>query len=163
MRDIENNWFDDNMDYETDSNSDSDMDDYNYNYNNNTNNWNLLIGDKINKQTDRHNNSFLDRINKKLESLEATERSATVERKNDRDNRIDSFLDLYEKIKALNLEQERNFEPHQRSSLVTDNWHDRKNSSLVSIGRFKNITCRKDDGRNNLKTLETTLTKKERL
>ena len=53
-------------------------------------------GDKINKQTDRHNNSFLDRINKKLESLEAIERSTTVERKNDRDNRIDSFLDLYE-------------------------------------------------------------------
>ena len=54
------------MDYETDSDSDSDMDDYNYNYNNNTNNWNLLIGDKINKQTDRHNNSFLDRIDKKI-------------------------------------------------------------------------------------------------
>ena len=53
--------------------------------------------DKINKQTDRHNNNFLDRINKKLESLEAIERSTTVERKNDRDNRIDSFLDLYER------------------------------------------------------------------
>ena len=129
MRDIDNNWFDDNMDYETDSDSDSDMDDYNYNYNNNTNNWNSLIGDKINRQINRHSNSFLDRINKKLESLEAIERSTTVGRKNDRDNRIDSFLDLYEKMKALNLEQKRNFEPHQRSSLVTDNWHDKKNSS----------------------------------
>ena len=47
-------------------------------------------------------------------------------------------------IKALNLEQERNFEPHQRSSLVTDNWHDRKNSGLVSIDRFIN-SSRKDD------------------
>ena len=148
------------MDYETDSDSDSDMDNYNYNYNN-TNNWSTYTGDKINRQTNRHNNSFLDRINKKLESLEAIERSTTVERENDRDNRIDIFLDLYEKIKALNSIQERNFEPHQRSSLVIDNWHDRKNSSLVSTNRFINITCRKDDGRNNLKTLETTLTEKK--
>ena len=80
---------------------------------------------------------------KKFESLEAIERSTTVERKNDRDNRIDSFLDLYEKFKALNSEQKRNFEPHQRSSLVTDNWHDRKNSSLVSTNRFINSN-RKD-------------------
>ena len=68
MRDIDNNQFNDNMDYETDfdSDSDSDMDDYNYNYNNNANNWNSLIVDKINRQTDGHNNSFLDRINKKI-------------------------------------------------------------------------------------------------
>ena len=117
------------MDYEIDSDLDNDIDDYNYNYNNNTNNWSTYTGDKINKQIDRHNNSFLDRINKKLESLEAIERSTTVERKNDRDNRINSFLDLYEKIKALNSKQERNFEPYQRSSLVTDIWHDRKNTS----------------------------------
>ena len=78
-----------------------------------------------------------------MESLEVIERSTTVERKNDRDNRIDSFLELYEKIKALNSEQERNFEPHQRSSLVTDNWHDRKNSSLASTDRFINSN-RKD-------------------
>ena len=70
-------------------------------------------------------------------------------------------MELYEKIKALNSEQERNFEPHQRSSLVTDNWHDRKNSSLVSIDRFINITCRKDDGRNNLKTVDTILTERK--
>ena len=145
------------MDYETDSDSDSDMDNYNYNYNynyDNTNNWSTYIRDKINRQTDRHNNSFLDRINKKLEFLEAFQRSTTIDRNNDRDNRMDNFLDLYEKIKALNLEQERNFEPHQRSSLVTDNWHDRKNSSLVSTDKFINITCKKDEGRNNLKTLD---------
>ena len=52
-------------------------------------------------------------------------------------------MELYEKIKALNSEQERNFEPHQRSSLVTDNWHDRKNSSLVSTDRYINSN-RKD-------------------
>ena len=154
MRDIDNNWLNDNMDYETDSDSDSDMDNYNYNYNNTTN-WSTFTGDKINRQTDRHNNNFLDRINKKLESLEAIERSTTVERKNDRDNRINSFLDLYEKIKALNSKQEKNFgphqrsslknfEPYQRSSLVTNNWYDRKNSSLVSINRFINSN-RKDD------------------
>ena len=95
MRDIDNSWLNVNMDYEIYSCFDSDMDNYNYNYDN-TNNWSTYTGDKINKQTDRHNNSFLDRINKKLESLEAIERSTTVERKNDRDNRIDSFLDLYE-------------------------------------------------------------------
>ena len=143
MRHIDNNWFNDNMDYETDSDSDSDTDDYNYNYNNNTNNWNSLIRDKINRLADRHSNSFLDRINKKLESLEAIERSTTVEGKNDRDKRIENFLELYEKIKVLNSEQERNFKPHQRSSLVIDNWYDRKNSSLVSIDRFINSN-RKD-------------------
>ena len=46
-----------------------------------TNNWNALIGDKIDRQTDRHSNSFLDRINKKLESLEAIERSTHHSRK----------------------------------------------------------------------------------
>ena len=63
------------MDYETDSDSDIDMNDYNYNYNNSTNNWSTLTEDKTNRQTDRHNNSFLDIINKKLESLENIERS----------------------------------------------------------------------------------------
>ena len=57
------------------------------------------------------------------------------------------------KIKALNSEQERNIEPHQRSSLVTDNWHDRKNSSLVSTDRFINTTCIKDEERNNFKNM----------
>ena len=96
-----------------------------------------------------------------MESLKAIERSTTVERKNDRDNRIGCFLELYEKIKDLNSEQERNFESHQRSSLVTNNWHDRKNSRLVSTDKFINITCRKDDVRNNSKTLETTLTERK--
>ena len=59
------------------------------------------------------------------------------------------------KIKALNSKQEKNFgphqrsslknfEPYQRSSLVIDNWYDRKNSSLVSTNRFINSN-RKDD------------------
>ena len=123
MIDIGNNWSNSNMEYdETDSDSDSDMDNYNYNDNSRTNNWSILIGDKINRQTNKHNDSFLDRINKKLESLEAIERSVIVERKND------SFLDLYERLKALNspLKNEREFEPHHRSSLtqtMTDNWY----------------------------------------
>ena len=88
MKDIDDNWSNSDMDYETDS--DSEMD----NYNGNTNNWSNLTEDKINRQTGRHNNSLLDMINKKLESLETVERSITytrTERKND------SFLDLYEK------------------------------------------------------------------
>ena len=125
MIDIDNNWSNSNMEYdETNSDSDSDMDNYNYNYNDNssTNNWSILIGDKINRQTNKHNDSFLDKINKKLESLEATERSVIEERKND------NFLDLYERLKALNspLKNEREFETHHRSSLtqtMTDNWH----------------------------------------
>ena len=36
---------------------------------------------------------------------------------------------------------------------MTDNLHDRKNSSLVSTDRFINITCRKDDERNNFKNM----------
>ena len=73
---------------------------------NSTNNWSTLTGDKINRQTDRHNNSLLDKINKKLKSLETVERSLTntkVERKND------SFLDILERMTALNsdLEKER--------------------------------------------------------
>ena len=95
MIDIDNNWSNSNMEYdETDSDSDNEIVDYNYN--SSTNNWSILTGDKINRQTNNHNDSFLDRINKKLESLEAIERSVTVERKND------SFLDLYERLKALN-------------------------------------------------------------
>ena len=105
MINIENNWLNSNMDYdETDSDSDSEIDDYDYN--SKTNNWSILTWDKINRQTNKHNDSFLDRINKKLESLEATERSVIVEKKND------SILDLYERSKALNspLKNERGFE-----------------------------------------------------
>ena len=73
IRDIDNNQLNGNMKYqETYSDSDSDIDDYNYN--DSTNNWSTLIADKINRQTDRYNNSLLDRINKKLESLETIER-----------------------------------------------------------------------------------------
>ena len=88
--------------YDTNYDSDSDIDDYNYN--NSTNNCSTLTGDKINQQTNRHNNSLLDRINKKLESLKAVERSITntkVERKND------SFLDLLERMKSLNSKLEK--------------------------------------------------------
>ena len=110
IRDIDSNWSNSNMEYdETDSDSDSDIDDYNYN--NSTNNWSTLTGDKINRQTDRHNNSLLHMINKKLESLETAERSiisTKVERKND------SFLDLLQRMKALNSEKEREFESHHR-------------------------------------------------
>ena len=81
IRDIDNDWLNSNIDYEIDSNFDNDMDDYNYNYNNSTNNWSTLIVDKTNRQIDRHKNSFLDMINKKLESLENIERSIIVERK----------------------------------------------------------------------------------
>ena len=63
MIDIANNWSNSNMDYdETDSDSNSEID-Y-YNYNSGTNNWSTLTGDKINRQTNKHNDSFLDRINK---------------------------------------------------------------------------------------------------
>ena len=110
IRDINNDWLNSNMDYETDSDSDIDMNDYNYNYNNSTNNWSILTVDKINRQTDSYNNSFLDRINKTLESLETEERSIMDTRL---EKKSDSFLDLPEKLKALNSGWE--FEPHHRS------------------------------------------------
>ena len=70
--DINNNWLNSNKDYDdTDFDFDSDIDDYNYN--NSTNNWNTITRDKLNRQIDRHNNSLLDRINKKLEFLETVE------------------------------------------------------------------------------------------
>ena len=130
MTDIDNNWSNSDMDCETDSDSDSEMDNYNYN---NTNNWSNLTGDKINRQTNNHNNSFLDRINRKLESLENIDRSniyIKVEKKND------SFLDLYERMKALNshYKKEIEFEPHHRSSFtetMTDNWF--INSNLKEV------------------------------
>ena len=89
MKDINDNWSNSDMEYETDSDSNSEMDNYNYN---NTNNWSNLTGDKINRQNNNHNNSFLDKINRKLESLENIDRFAKVEKKND------SFLDLYERM-----------------------------------------------------------------
>ena len=85
---------------------------------------------------------MLDRINKKLESLETVERSITntkVERKNDH------FLDLLERMKAFNseLKKERKFEPHHRSLLaktVIDNWHHRQKNNLVSTDISINMT-----------------------
>ena len=70
IRDIDNNWLNSNVDYdEIDSDSNGDID-Y-YNYNNSTNNWSILIRDKINRQTDRHNNSLLERLikNQNLQKL----------------------------------------------------------------------------------------------
>ena len=57
----------------------------------------------------------MDRINKKLESLDNTDRSAIYTKE---EKKNDSFLDLYEKLKVLNspLKNEREFEPHHRSS-----------------------------------------------
>ena len=76
LRDIDNNWLNSNMDYdETDFDSDNNIN--GYIYNNSTNNQSTLTGDKINRQTDRHNNSLLGMINKKLESLESVGRSIT--------------------------------------------------------------------------------------
>ena len=157
------------QDYDdTDPDSDSDINDYNYN--NSTNNWSTLTGDKINQQIDRHNNSLLDRINKKLESLEIVEKSITntkVERKNG------SFLGLLEKMNALNskLEKEREFEFHYRSPLaktIIDNWRNRQKNNLVSTNISINMTYIKNskkaslietiDERNDVKTLKTTLT-----
>ena len=131
MKDIDYNWSNSDIDYETDSDFDNDTDDYKYN--SNTNNWSTLTGDKINRQTNKHNNSFLDRINRKLESLENINRSTIytkVEKKND------SFLDLYERMKALNspLKKEIEFEPHQRSPFtktMTNNWYINSNSKEV--------------------------------
>ena len=114
---------------------------------------------------------MLDRINKKLESLEIVERSITntkVGRKND------SFLELLKKMKALNLEKEREFEPYHKSPLaktMTDNWHNRQKDNLVSTDISMNMTDIKNskkyslietsDEQNNLKTLKTTLTEKK--
>ena len=63
MIDIDNNWSNSIMDYdEIDSDSDSEIDDY-YD-NSSTNNWSILTGDKINRQTNKHCDSFLDKISK---------------------------------------------------------------------------------------------------
>ena len=62
-----------------------------------------------------------------------------------------SFLYLSGRMKALNSEKDRQFEPHHRSPLIkilTDNWHNRQMDSLVSTDRLINITCRKNDVRN---------------
>ena len=139
MIDIDNNWSNSNMKYdETDSDSDSDIDNYNYNDNSSINIWSILIGDKINQQINKHNDSFLDIINKKLKSLEATERSIIVERKNDSsvESKNDNFLDLYERLKALNspLKKESKFEPYLRSSFtktVTDGCYISNNKKEV--------------------------------
>ena len=89
-----------------------------------------------------------------------------VERKND------CFLDLLERMKALNseLEKEREFEPHHRSPLAKtaiNNWHNRQKNNLVntdiSINMKNSKNSKKDslietiDERNDVKILKTTL------
>ena len=141
IRDIDNIWLNNNMDYdETDSDSGSDIDDYNYN--NNTNNWSILTKDKINRQIDRHNNSLLDMINKKLESLETVERSITyarTERKNY------SFLDLYEKkMKVLN------FEYHRRTPLEKTTIDIESGSIIRTVDERLKSTNRKVDEKDDI-------------
>ena len=101
------------------------------------------------------------------------ERTITKDRKND------SFLDLLERMKALNskLEKEREFEPHHRSPLaktMTDNWHNERNSVIENChnsrkdGRELKATERpiaitykdnkKDNKNHDLKDLKTTFT-----
>ena len=74
-----------------------------------------------------------------------------------------SLIDLFEKMKSLDspLEKERDLEPHHRSPSVKtmiDNWHNRQKSSLISIDIPIHMTYTKDDKRNDLRTLKTTLT-----
>ena len=104
-------------------------------------------------------------INKKLESLETVERSITytkVERKND------SFLDLLERMKALNSERE--FESLHRTPLtkpMINNWHDRpknnnnnnnnNNKNFISTDKLINMTGRTSDERNDLKNNKDSL------
>ena len=66
------------------------------------NNESILTKDKITRQTDRHNNSFLDIINKKLEALEAEER-AIVEIEKEKD-----FNNSHQVQKMKEVEKERN-------------------------------------------------------
>ena len=76
--------------------------------------------------------------------MEATKRSVIVEKKND------SFMDLYERLKALNspLKHEREFEPHHRSSstkTMTDNWHINNNrKDKTSLQTLKATDIRVD-------------------
>ena len=101
--------------------------------------------------------------NNKLKALESIDRPVTntkVERKGN------SLIDLLEKMKSLDspLEKERDFEPHHRSASVKtmiDNWHNRQKSSLINIDIPINMIYTKDDKRNDLRTLKTTLTKKK--
>ena len=77
----------------------------------------------------------MDRINKKLESLDNTDRSAIYTKE---EKKNDSFLDLYEKLKVLNspLKNEREFEPHHRHSFPTRlfrSYNDNSSTNNLSI------------------------------
>ena len=82
-------------------------------------------------------NSFLDRINKKLESLENIDRSAIYTKE---EKKSDSFLELYERMKTLNSPlKSREFEPHHRSSstntisIDNDKIDDKEENSKIDI------------------------------
>ena len=100
------------------------------------------------------------------------------------ERKSDSFLDLFERMNTLNspLEKEREFGPHHRSPLtktMTDNWHNERNSAienwhinnsrkndreLKTTERPIAITYKdnkKDFEKEDLKTLEATLTEKK--
>ena len=111
---------------------------------------------------------MLEKINKKLESLETMEKSiinTRVEKKSD------SFLDLLERMKALNSKRE--FEPYHRSPLtktMIDNWHNSRKDSrkLKATERLIAITYKdnkkdyeKDNKNHDLKDLKTTFTEKK--
>ena len=100
------------------------------------------------------------------------------------ERKSDSFLDLFERLKALNspLEKEREFGLHHRSPLtkiMTDNWHNERNSAIkywhINNSRKDNRELKatempiaityKDNKKyfekEDLKTLEATLTEKK--
>ena len=67
------------------------------------------------------------------------------------EKKSDSFLDLYERMKALTLtlEKEKEFEPHHRSPLaktMTDNWHNRQKDNLTSTDISMNMIDSGKDG-----------------
>ena len=106
-----------------------------------TDNWNnrqKIIDIKNNKK-----DSLIEKIDERNDS-HIVQKKSIINTKPERKN--DSFLDLLERMKALNSRKERQFEPHHRSPLtktMMDNWHNRQMDSLVSTDKLMNMTCRK--------------------
>ena len=93
--------------------------------------------------------------------MEATERSIIVEREKD------SFLDLYERLKALNspLKNEREFEPHHRSSstkTMTDCWYINTNSKEEIDKTLKATDRRVDEETGPIKEIVTCIEDKRK-
>ena len=62
-------------------------------------------------------------------------------------------MDLLERMKALNSEKEREFEPYHKSPLVktmTNNWHTRQKDNLVSTDISMNMTDIKNSKKDSL-------------